>query len=82
MPAKNRLGFDNEQNLFPGPELAGQQDNQAALSSRETRAFDRAVEDDKLLAEQEIFSDQLRFAASEVSDAPEHRAVSARLGQV
>src|SRR3712207_7823781 len=43
-------------------------------------SLDRAVEDDELLTEQQVFRDQLRFTASEVSDGAEGRTLNDWLG--
>ncbi len=42
--------------------------------------FDRPVENDELLTQQEVLRDQLGFAATEVSDGAKRKAVDARLG--
>ncbi|GAC1535933.1 MAG: hypothetical protein NVS2B7_05250 [Herpetosiphon sp.] len=52
----------------------------AAIRRREARPFDRAVEDDELLAQQEIFSEQLRFAAYKIGDCAKDWAMRNGLG--
>ncbi len=80
MPAQNGLRLDDEQGIFPAFHPAGEYDEEAAIRSREAWSLDRAVEDDELLAQQEVLRDQLRFTASEISDGAERRAVNKRLG--
>ncbi|MDP9310464.1 MAG: hypothetical protein M3R24_06170 [Chloroflexota bacterium] len=76
-----RLRCDDQQRILPGLDSAREEYEEVTVGSREARTVDRAVEHDELLAEQEVFSDELRFAASEVSEGPDHRAMSDRLGQ-
>ena len=80
MPAQNRLEFDDDQGILPVLDRAREQDEARAIGGGEARPFDRAVEDDELLAEQQVFSDQLRFTAGEVSDGAQRRGVGERLG--
>lgn len=81
MPAENSLRLDNEERLPPVLKLAGKQDEEAALRASEVRAVDRTVEDDELLAQEEVLSHQLGFTASEVSDSTERGAMRDRLGR-
>ncbi len=71
MPAENSLRLDNEERLPPVLKPAGKQDEEAALRASEVRA----VEDDELLAQEEVLSHQLGFTASEVSDSTERGAM-------
>src|SRR5262249_16015232 len=49
-------------------ESAGQQDEEAAIRTREMWAPDRAIEHAELLTEQEVLGDQSRLATREVAD--------------
>ena len=50
MPAHHGLGLDNEQRVLPMLDLAGKEDEEAALDGCEAWTFDRTVEDDALRA--------------------------------
>jgi hypothetical protein len=78
MPAQHCLRLDDEQRLLPSLQLAREEDEEPALGGREVRAFDRTVEDDELLAQQQVFRNQLRFTASEISDGAAYRVVGDR----
>ncbi len=71
MPAQNCLGLDNEERRFPVLQPACEQDEKRTIEAREARSVDRAVENDKLLAEQGVFDDQLPLASGQVTDAPD-----------
>src|SRR3954454_1537911 len=81
MPAQDRLWLDDKQRILPGLEVAGQQDEERAIRACEARPLDRAVEHDQLLTKQQVFCDQLWFAASEVGDGAENRVMREGLGQ-
>ena len=81
MPPQHGLGLDDQERVLPALELAREHDEQQAIGAGEVRAFDRAVEDDELLTQQEVLSNQLRFAASEVSDGAKRRRVRDGLSQ-
>lgn len=80
MPAQHRLRFDDEERFLPVLECACQQDQETTFSSRDTRPFGRSMEDNELLTKQQVFCEQLWFAACKVSDSTEGRTVSDRLG--
>ena len=80
MPAQDRLGLDDDQGIFPVLDRAREQDQARTIGGGEARPFDRAVEDDVLLAEQQVFSDQVRFTAGKVSDGAQGRGVGERPG--
>ena len=81
MPAQHGLRLDDQEHLLPAPESAGKEDEEAAIGAGEVRTLDGTIEHDELLAEQKVFSNQLRFTASEVSDGTERTAVRNRPGQ-
>ena len=80
MPPQNRLRLDDEERLFPALQPAGEHDEEAAIRAREARAFDRPVEDDKLLPQEEVLRDQLWFTARKVRDGPQRKGGGAGLG--
>ena len=50
-------------------------------TARAVRPLARAVAHDELLAQQQVFGDQLRFAASQITDCAEQRGRRERLAQ-
>ena len=82
MLPQHGLRLDDEQRVLPMLYRAGEEDEEATLDGREAWTFDRTVEDDELLTQQEVFRDQLRFTANEVSAGTQRRAVRDRLSQV
>ncbi len=80
MPAQNSFRLDDEQGVFPGLQPAGEQDEKPALRLREARTLDRAVEDDELLAQEEVLGDQLWFTARKVRDGAQRKGGGAGPG--
>jgi hypothetical protein len=50
-----------------------------AIGARAARSLARAVEHDELLTQQQVFGDQLRFAANQIRDRADQRGHGARL---
>ena len=63
MPTEERVGFEDEERLFPILDAAGKEDELETISLRNGRLFDLAVKDNQLLAKQSVFSDQVGFTA-------------------
>jgi len=62
-------------------QYAREQDKERSVGARQARAFARAVEDDELLAQQQVFGDQLWFGAGQISDSAEDRGSGDGLAQ-
>jgi hypothetical protein len=77
MPAQEGFRLDDEQALAPGPQAAGQQDQQRAIPGGAARPCDRAPQDDQLLPEQRILEDEFGLAAGKIGQrAGEERSGS------
>jgi hypothetical protein len=61
MPTQQSIRFEDEQDLFPIREAAGQKDEPQAVGGGEAGFLDLTVEDDQLLPELGILSNQLGF---------------------
>ena len=57
MPSEHGLRSDDQECALPTPEGAREQDEQAPIRVGEARAFDRPVEHDELLPEEEVLGD-------------------------
>ena len=72
MPAEERLGFEDEERLFPIFDATGKEDEPETISLRNGRLFDLAVKANQWLAKQSVFSDQVGFTACHVGGSTEH----------
>ena len=72
MPTEKRVGFEDEERLFPSFDAAGKEDEPETISLRNGRLFDLAVKDNQLLAKRSVFSDQVAFTACHVGGRTEH----------
>ena len=75
MPAQHRCWFDAQQAILPAVQSADEADNEHTIDPPEARAFDRPVADDEVLAQQQIFHDQVRFTARDVNHDAARRPV-------
>ena len=66
VPPQQGVGLDDEQGMMPNAEAAGQQHQQGPVSWRATRALDATPQDDELLTEERILSDEFRFAPHQI----------------
>ena len=57
MPAQHGLGLDDEERGLPGRQPAGEHDEEAAIHARQARPFDRTMQYNALLTEQQVFGD-------------------------
>ena len=62
MPAEQGFWQHNEQSLLPRANQLGQQDEKDAIGFRTCRPFHLPFEDDELLSQEGIFSDELGLA--------------------
>ncbi len=65
----------------PGLQQIAEQDEERTIRLREAWPRDRAVEDDELLAQHDVFSDQLRFTSGQISDSAYRRRLGDGPGQ-
>jgi len=66
MPAKQRIGLEDEEGFLPALDPAGEEDEPEAIGWGESWLVDLAVEDDELLAEERVLRNELGLAASEI----------------
>jgi hypothetical protein len=71
MPAQERLGLDNEQGLFPGPNHPCQKHQEDPIPSDRDGSFDVSAEDNQLLSEERVFCHELGLASGKVSQRPQ-----------
>ena len=72
MPAQERLGLNDLQDLLPIRDPAREKPQGQPLAPRQAWGFYLAVQHDQLLAQQDILSKQFRAAAWEVSERAGH----------
>lgn len=82
MPAEECVGLEDEERLFPVLDAAGEEDEPETIGLRKRGFFDLAVQDDELLTEQRIFSDELGFATRQVGSRAENQRMAGRLGEM
>ena len=66
-PAENGIGFEDYESIFPMLNAAGEPDEPEAIGLSEARFLDFALKDDRLLAEEKILGDELKFASRKIS---------------
>jgi hypothetical protein len=66
MPAKQRIGLEDEEGFLPALDPAGEEDEPEAIGWGESWLVDLAVEDDELLAEERVLRNELDLAPSEI----------------
>jgi hypothetical protein len=54
MPTEDGLGLDNQQALMPGVRATGEQNQERAVGRGAARAFDAALEEEDLVAEEGV----------------------------
>jgi hypothetical protein len=79
LPAQGGLRSDDEQRFPLVLHLPREHDNKRAIGARAARSFARAVKHEELLAQQQVFGDQLRFAARQIGDRADQRDRRERL---
>src|SRR3954447_21787175 len=68
MPAEYGLRLDDQQCLAPGPETAGEQDEERPIGRGAARALEAAPEDEELLTQEGMLGDEGGPTAREVGD--------------
>lgn len=68
MPAKHRLGLDEEQGTSPSWKEPREQDEQTALVAAKGSALDAARCDDELLAQKRALDDKLGARSRQIRD--------------
>jgi hypothetical protein len=66
MPSEQGVWWHAEQSLLPRSNQPGQQDEEDAIGVRACWPFHLPLEDDQLLSQEGIFSDQLGLASAQV----------------
>ncbi len=70
MPTQDSLGLDDEERFFPGLQPAGEGDEEASVGPCQAWPFGRTGEDEKLLAEQQVFCDSCGFVRPRSATVP------------
>jgi hypothetical protein len=66
MPAKQRIGLEDEEGFLPTPDPAGEEGEPAAIGWGEAWLLTLAMKDNELLAEGGVLGNELGIAASEI----------------
>src|SRR5258708_53725 len=66
VPAQQRLGFHDEQGLFPGLQPARQHDKQGPVAPAERRPLDLTLDPDQLLPQPGVFQQQIVSGTAEM----------------
>ncbi len=76
--APEGVRLDDQERLFPVGDEAGQEEEPEAITAAEVRTLNLTVENEELLAEQGIFSEEFRFALCEIGES---RSEEGRIGR-
>jgi len=82
MPAQERIGLDDEEGFPPSADPAGEEDEPEAVGWGEARPADLAMEEDELLAEEDVLGSELGLAASEVEGRAKEDRMARRPGEM
>jgi len=82
MPAKQRIGLEDEEGFLPPPDPAGEEDEPEAIGWGEPWLVDLAVEDDELLAEERVLGNEFGIAAIEIEGGAEKDSLVRRPGEL
>ena len=66
MPAQEGVSLDDKEGLLPEWRRSGKKEEPDAVSIAQLRAFDLAMQDDQLLAEECVIRNELGFAGNGV----------------
>ncbi len=66
MPAEQGIGFEDEERVLPMLDATGEEDAPEAIGWRQARFPSSAVQDDELLAQEGVLSDELSFGSRRV----------------
>jgi hypothetical protein len=80
MPAQQGVRLNNHEDLLPGTNQPGQQDEQDAIGVGACRPFHLSPEDDKLLAQEGIFRDQFGLASAKIGYGLQRQRGQERFG--
>ena len=73
MPAKKRLGLNEEERLFPGPRHSGQEHQKEPVGLPVNWSFDPSMKDDQLVSKQCVFRKQFGFASGYIGERSEQK---------
>jgi hypothetical protein len=82
MPTEKGIGFEDEQGGLPILDATGEKDEPEAIRLRTGGLFDLAIKDNKLLAEQSIFGDEVRLGASQVGGSAKNHRMAGRMSEM
>jgi hypothetical protein len=82
MPAKERVGFEDEQSILPVLDETGEKDEPESIGWRKGGLADLTVKDDELLTKQGVFSDEIGPTACQVTSGAENKRAARGLGEV
>ena len=73
MPAQKRLGLNDKERLFPGPNHSGEKYQEYSVCIPVNWSFHLSTQDDQLLPQQRVFGQQLSFISSQIGERPKHK---------
>jgi hypothetical protein len=82
MPAKQRIGPEDEDGFLPMPDPADEEDEPEAIGWGKAWLPNLAVEDDELLAEERLLGNELGIVASEIEGGAEKDRIARRPGEL
>jgi len=82
MPAQESVRFEDKEGCLPTPDTTDKEDEPQATRLGEARFLDLAIEDDKLLAEEGILSDEFGSGARDIQRNGENKRMAAGEGEV
>ena len=82
MPAQEGIGLEDEEGFPPSPDPAGKEDEPKTVGWGEAWLADLAMEDDELLAEEDVLSDEFGSRARDIQRSGENKRMAARQGKV
>jgi hypothetical protein len=77
-----RLGLDNEQGLFPGPNHSGEKHQENPIPSDIDGSFDLSAEDNQLLSQKRVFCHECGLALGKVCQRTQHERSGRRFRPV
>lgn len=82
MAAEQGSGFEDEERVLPLLDAAREEEEPEAIGWREARFLGVAVQDDELLAQEGVLSDELSFGAGQVGGYGDCERITGRLDEM
>ncbi len=78
MPPQQGVWLNKQEGLLPGSNPLGQQDEERSIGPGASGSFHLSTENDELLAQESVFSDELGLASAKVRECCERQGGSER----